>query len=464
MKFRFNRVFFIIIFVLSILSFGLFYMFNHMISLNGEKFVTIALNSKYQERGAVNGFGNNKNIKISGKVDTSKVGSYKIEYKTDFLGFDVKRYRYVEVVDEEAPLIVLKGKSDIDICPNGKYDEDGYTATDNYDGDITSKVEIKTKEDVISYSVVDSSNNSFVINRHLNRVDKETPRLKLKGNTTYYLVVGSQFNDPGYDASDNCDSSVKVTVSGEVNIEKVGTYELIYTATDSSNNSVSVTRYVRVKEKNDVSNNTGVIYLTFDDGPSSSSTPKVLDILDKKGVKATFFVINHDSSLDYLIKREYDSGHTVALHSYTHNYGKIYSSKEAFYNDLSLISDKVEKITGEKSMIMRFPGGGSNTVSKKYKKGIMSELTTEVVSKGYHYFDWNISSGDAGGAKNSDDVYKNVINGLKKNRNNIVLMHDFSNSKTVGALEDIIDYGLANGYRFDKIDMTTPMVRHRVNN
>ena len=113
---------------------------------------------------------------------------------------------------------------------------------------------------------------------------------------------------------------------------------------------------------------------------------------------------------------------------------------------------------------MRFPGGGSNTVSKKYKKGIMSELTTEVVSKGYHYLDWNISSGDAGGAKNSDDVYKNVINGLKKNRNNIVLMHDFSNSKTVGALEDIIDYGLANGYRFDKIDMTTPMVRHRVNN
>ena len=214
----------------------------------------------------------------------------------------------------------------------------------------------------------------------------------------------------------------------------------------------------------DLSSNTGVIYLTFDDGPSSSSTPKILDILDKKGVKATFFVVNHDSSLDYLIKRAYDAGHTIALHSYTHNYAKIYSSKENFYNDLDLISKKVESITGEKSMIMRFPGGGSNTVSRKYSKGIMSELTKEVIDKGYRYYDWNVSSGDAGGAKNSDAVYRNVVNGLRENRDNIVLMHDFANSKTVGALEAIIDYGLANGYRFDKIDMTTPMVRHGVNN
>lgn len=168
--------------------------------------------------------------------------------------------------------------------------------------------------------------------------------------------------------------------------------------------------------------------------------------------------------MDYLIKRAYDSGHTIALHSYTHNYAKIYASKENYYADLKLISDKVEKITGEKSMIMRFPGGGSNTVSRKYQKGIMSELTKEVIEKGYRYYDWNVSSGDAGGAKNSDDVYNNVVKGLQKNRNNIVLMHDFSNSKTVGALEAIIDYGLANGYIFDKIDMTTPMVRHGVNN
>ena len=131
---------------------------------------------------------------------------------------------------------------------------------------------------------------------------------------------------------------------------------------------------------------------------------------------------------------------------------------------VDLISKKVERITGEKSMIMRFPGGGSNTVSRRYKKGIMSFLTKDVIDKGYRYYDWNVGSGDAGGARNSQDVYNNVVNGLRKNRNNIVLMHDFSNSKSVNALEAIIDYGLANGYRFDKIDMTTPMVKHGVNN
>lgn len=463
MKLRLNKAFLVIFFVISILSFGLAFFLNHMIHLNGEKTVVIALNDEYQEEGASINFFDDEIVKITGEVDNTKVGKYKIKYETNFLGIKVSTYRTVKVIDEIAPIITLVGEDEVNVCPNGKYVEEGYSATDNYDGDITSKVIVKEDDDAVSYSVNDSSNNSFTINRHLKRVDNETPNIKLKGTTTYYVVVGDKFVDPGYEVTDNCDSSVSVKVSGEVNVNKIGTYEITYTAVDASDNSISIKRYVRVRDKN-TSTNTGVIYLTFDDGPSSNSTPKILDILDKKGVKATFFVINHSSSLDYLIKKEYDSGHTVALHSYSHNYGKIYSSKENYYSDLKLISDKVERITGEKSMIIRFPGGSSNTISKRYKVGIMTDLTKEVIDMGYHYFDWNISSGDAGGAKNSDDVYKNVVNNLRKNKDNIVLMHDFSNSKSVAVLEDIIDYGLANGYRFDKIDMTTPMIRHGVNN
>lgn len=461
---KFNKIFLIIVFVLSLMCFGVIHIFNHAINLKGDKYVTILLNEEYHEKGAVNVYNeSDKDIEIIGEVDNTKIGTYKIEYRSNYLGFEFKNYRYVDVVDKEAPVITLKGKDEVRICPNGDYDEEGYTAYDNYDGDITSKVEIIKNEENITYKVLDSSNNSHIVSRLIKKVDNESPSIKLKGSSTYYVVIDSKFEDPGYTVSDNCDSKVKVEVSGSVDTSKIGTYEIIYTAIDSSGNSVDIKRYVRVRDK-DMSENTGVIYLTFDDGPSSSSTPKILDILDKKNVKATFFVINQNDNLNYLIKREYDSGHTVALHSYTHNYSKIYASKDAFYEDLNLISAKVEKITGEKSMIMRFPGGGSNTVSKKYQKGIMTDLTKEVVDLGYHYFDWNVSSGDAGGAKNSDDVYNNVVNGLKKNRNNIVLMHDFSNSKTVNALEAIIDYGLANGYRFDKIDMTTPMIRHGVNN
>lgn len=462
LKFGLNKIFVIIIFIISFLvGFG-FYFINHMISLNGEKTMILSLNDEYYEYGAVVNYGNNKNLEIINNVDNTKIGSYKIEYKTKFLGIDIKKYRYVDIVDDVAPEIVLSGNSEVVICPNAKYNEDGFVAMDNYDGDITGNVKVVAKDDVISYSVFDSSNNSFTINRYVERKDNESPSLKLNGNSTYNIVVGNEFSDPGYVVSDNCSDDVKVNVSGSVDTKKVGTYELVYTAVDESGNSVNVKRYVRVNKKE--INNTGVIYLTFDDGPSIDSTPKVLDILDKKGIKATFFVINHSDELNYLIKRAYDAGHSIGLHSYTHSYSKIYSSKENYYNDLSLISDKVEKIIGEKVMIIRFPGGGSNTISKKYNKGIMSDLTKEVVELGYRYYDWNVSSGDAGGAKSSDDVYKNVIKGLRKNSNNIVLMHDFSKSKSVGALEDIIDYGLANGYRFDKIDMTTPMIRHKVNN
>lgn len=180
---------------------------------------------------------------------------------------------------------------------------------------------------------------------------------------------------------------------------------------------------------------------------------------------ATFFVINHSNNLNYLIKQEYDEGHTVALHSYTHNYKTIYSSSTAYFSDLQKISDKVKSITGEESKIIRFPGGGSNTISKKYNKGIMTYLTSEVINRGYHYFDWNVSSGDAGGSRNKTQVYNAVTKNLRHNRANVVLMHDFENNyKTLNALSDIIDYGHKNGYTFLAIDMTTPLVRHGVNN
>ena len=95
----------------------------------------------------------------------------------------------------------------------------------------------------------------------------------------------------------------------------------------------------------------------------------------------------------------------------------------------------------------------------------MSRLCKLVVQRGFKYYDWNVASGDAGGASTSDQVYNNVINGLSKSKQNVVLMHDFSsNSKILDALPRIIDYGLQNGYTFAKITESTPMVTHHVNN
>lgn len=208
-----------------------------------------------------------------------------------------------------------------------------------------------------------------------------------------------------------------------------------------------------------------VIYLTFDDGPSLTSTPKVLDILKKNSVNATFFVINYDKKGEKLIKRAHEEGNAIAIHGYSHDYGAIYCSENAYMNNILKMQNKLYDTLGYKVWITRFPGGSSNLVSRHYKRGIMTRLVKKADENGFAYFDWNVSSGDAGGSINSAQVYRSVISGLKKNRDNVVLMHDFSNNtKTIGALESIIKYGKAHGYVFKTISASTNEVHHGVQN
>ena len=221
----------------------------------------------------------------------------------------------------------------------------------------------------------------------------------------------------------------------------------------------------RQKEKEEEANATGIIYLTFDDGPTASSTPIIMDILKNRGVKATFFVLHYSDENEQYIKREKEESHTIALHGYSHTYSEVYQSADACMENFKKIGNQVYQTTGEQSKIIRFPGGSSNTISKKYCEGVMTELVARVINEGYRYFDWNVDSDDAGHAKTSEDIYNNVISGIKPGRNNVVLMHDFAeNYKTIDALDSIITWGLEQGYVFRKITEETPMVKHGVNN
>ena len=206
-----------------------------------------------------------------------------------------------------------------------------------------------------------------------------------------------------------------------------------------------------------------VCYLTFDDGPSEN-TLKILEILKKYNVKATFFVIN-SKQIGY-VKNIYEAGHTVGLHSATHNYAKIYSSTDAYFKDLEEISNKVESIIGIKPNVIRFPGGSSNTVSKKYRKGIMSRLTKLVAEKGYYYFDWNVESGDANqNTASYTYIRNNVLSGAKNKNTACVLMHDSSaKTTTVQALPEIIEGLSKMGYRFEALSDKANGYHHRVNN
>ena len=219
------------------------------------------------------------------------------------------------------------------------------------------------------------------------------------------------------------------------------------------------------KLKQEEENATGVIYLTFDDGPTSDSTPQILDILKNRNIKATFFVLHYDENHEIFIKREKEEGHTVALHGYSHTYSEIYTSADAALENFRKIKEQVYQTTGTESKIIRFPGGSSNVVSRKYCEGVMTELTNRVVEEGYRYFDWNVDSDDAGHAKTSEDIFHNVTTEMKPGRNNVVLMHDFAgNHKTIDALDRIITWGLEQGYVFRNITEETPMVKHGVNN
>lgn len=438
------------------------------LKLKGKNPTIITYPSSYKEQG-LSSLGYQKSIlskvKTKDNINTNKLGKYEVTYTYPYLFFKLKKTRNVIVVDKTAPQITLAGNSEAIVCPAQTYEEEGYTALDDYDGDLTNKVERNEEEDHITYTVKDTSKNKTTVERKIIHKDTEPPLLALQGPSTVYLTKGANYSEQGYTATDNCDGDItkSVSVEGNINTSVIGTYTLTYTIKDKSGNTTTQTRTIIVT--NQTKESRGVIYLTFDDGPSYSTTPKVLDILKEENIKATFFVIGTSGSFNKYVKREYDEGHTIAMHSNTHSYSTIYSSPSAYWADLYQIQNKIYNVIGIKPNIIRFPGGSSNTVSKRYYSGIMTTLTKEVSANGYHYFDWNVLSGDAGDVSSSEEVYNNVTSNLSHNRSNIVLMHDFENNNyTLGALKNIIKYAKANGYTFDKITENTKEVHHRVNN
>lgn len=199
-----------------------------------------------------------------------------------------------------------------------------------------------------------------------------------------------------------------------------------------------------------------IVYLTFDDGPSSA-TQDVLDVLRDEGVPATFFVVSAENNQRYLplVRQAQDEGHLIALHSASHSYSRIYKSAEAFWQDIEQLKSDLASYTDTLPAILRFPGGSTNTVSRKYGGSeIMTTLKREAKEKGYTYVDWNVCAGDAlGGHPSAEDIYNNVVREAADQDVCIVLMHDTKAAKsTVTALPRIIQWFKNAGYRFDTVD------------
>lgn len=183
------------------------------------------------------------------------------------------------------------------------------------------------------------------------------------------------------------------------------------------------------------------VYLTFDDGPSSS-TMEILDILDQYQVKATFFVLGkEDEASKEALTEIVNRGHSVGMHSYSHEYGQLYESMDAFVEDYHKISDYIYENTGLRSTLYRFPGGSSNKVSNISLMDAAKYLT----GCGVVYYDWNVSSGDAEKKKLTvEKLIENSTDQITKRGTNIILLHDAaSKDVTVEALPQLIETILA---------------------
>lgn len=411
--------------------------------------------------------GSSKDVKIdTSKVDYNKLGKYPIIYS-----YNDKKYEVtVEIVDTIKPKFEVV---DLDIDLGMEVDP-SIMAT-NIEDATKTKVVFKdtydfSKEGTVEVvvQVIDEGKNISEKKAKVVIVkDQEAP--VINGLDTLIAAIDSKIDyNSNVSVSDNRDPEPKLTVdSSKVDIKKAGIYKATYTAVDRSGNKTEKQREIKIVENKNIgtNNQTGdkVVYLTFDDGPSAN-TQKILDILDVYGAKATFFVTGNNKPYNHLIKTAHDKGHTIALHTYSHDYKTVYASPAAYFDDLTKVGNMVKDIIGFVPKYVRFPGGSSNTVSRKYCPGIMTTLSKELINRGYQYYDWNGDSTDASG--NNVPVSKLIANATSSKSNNInILFHDTAaKSTTVQALPAIIENYKARGYRFEAITDNSFVPHQGINN
>ena len=288
-------------------------------------------------------------------------------------------------------------------------------------------------------------------------VDKTAPVIHLQGAKTVYAKDSRNLEgaEKGVTVTDNYDKDIKVSRRDTNKISDTE-YEFVYTAIDSSGNMSIAKRKIVIA--------TGVICLTFDDGPSSV-TPEVLDVLKENNIKATFFILDYSEQSKSMIQRIIDEGHTLAIHGMSHDYSKIYASAEATLENFTSLQKKIKKDFNYDVKYVRFPGGASNTISRNYCEGVMTEAVKKVQEESLEYYDWNVDVDDAGSARTPSEIYNNFVDGILPGVENIVLMHDGEgHMPTAKALQEIINYAKENGYVFTAISENTTPAKHSLNN
>lgn len=405
-------------------------------------------------------------IETTGNIDENVLGRNTLEYRADYYGLQASAARTVHIVDTQCPVIELvPDPEDLPAAPI--YHEAGYSAYDNFDGDLTERVVRIEEEGKITYTATDSSGNLTSVERIIPILDFAPPEIFLIGGDVVTIPVGTEYQEPGFTAYDRKDGVMTDKVVARLEQDKMlryqpGNYTIRYSVTDSDGNETSAIRTVLVEpcERPKIIYPAGkTIYLTFDDGPCPD-TARLLDLLKRYNVRATFFVV--DTGYPNLLRRIVEEGHSIGIHTQSHDYKEIYAGVEEYFADVLHMQEIIRQATDTETWLLRFPGGSSNTISC-FNRGIMTTLSKAVEDTGFSYFDWNVDSDDAGKAQGSEEVFKNVRLGVENNSISVVLLHDI-HSYSVDAVERIIVWGLENGYTFRPLQTDSPSVHHGIRN
>ena len=194
------------------------------------------------------------------------------------------------------------------------------------------------------------------------------------------------------------------------------------------------------------------VFLTFDDGPSKTVTPLILDLLKKENIKATFFVLGYNAERNpEILKRVYAEGHYIANHGYSHKYNEIYNSVDTViyeYNKTEKCIKNALDNQNYNSRVFRFPGG---SVGGKYNQ-IKQEAKEVLKQNNVAFLDWNALSNDSAGAHTKEDIMDNITKTVGEKNNVVILMHDASDKiLTYETLQDVINFLKNKGYMFKNL-------------
>lgn len=403
-------------------------------------------------------FGNKDEVTVDKKIETNEMKEYSVVYSYKNKNVEC----LVTVTDTEAPVLTLKDYT-TDLVEEVTADKFVESCEDL--SEVTFSIETKNLSDkgktTVTIKATDAYGNETTEKcKLIRKKDKNGPTITAEDSIE--VLQGESLDLNSVKVEDDVDPNPTITLQGDVDFSVPGEYKVTYEAQDRSGNVTTKDVTIIVKENEE--EKMRVVYLTFDDGPSYN-TPKVLEILEKYNVKATFFVTGTGQDKNQYIVDAYNAGHTIGLHTYTHDYASVYASVDAYYNDLNSVGQMVKDLIGFVPNVIRFPGGSSNTVSANYCSGIMSQLSESVIANGYQYYDWNVSSGDASG---TNVAVETIISGATSGTEDkiMILFHDASGKDTtVEALPTIIEHYKSQGYVFMPITKETSYVcHHGVNN